>query len=135
MLIASGLCAIGVGLLVAATSPLVPAAVLLGLLLLAAIWAQPMLGPAFFVAVVATLPFGVIPVPLAGAQLTLIDAILIVTFCAVVGRVVFAGWCLPVGAPGLALIAFVLVASAAFVASSASASLAIARSLRRQAIC
>jgi polysaccharide biosynthesis protein PslJ len=121
MLLVAGLCAIGIGVLVAATSPLVPAAGLLGLLLLGAIWARPVLGAASFVAIVAILPFGVIPVPLAGAQLTLVDAILITTFAAVIGRVAFGGWRLPVGAAGLALIAFALVASAAFVAGSASA--------------
>jgi hypothetical protein len=80
MLAVAGLCAIGVGVLTAATSPIVPAAALLGLVLLGAIWARPVLGAALFVAIVATLPFGVIPIPLAGAQLTLVDAILIATF-------------------------------------------------------
>jgi len=122
-LIAAGLCAIAVGLLVAATSPLVPAAVLLGLLVLGAIWIRPILGAAFFVAIVATVPFGVIPIPLAGAQLTLIDALLIVTYLGVLGRVAFGGWRLPVGPPGIALVAFVLVACAAFIGGSASAAL------------
>ena len=123
ILAVAGVSAIGVGVLVAATSPLVPAAALVGLAILGAIWARPVLGAAFFVAIVATLPFGVIPIPLAGAQLTLVDAILIATFSAVLGRVAFGGWRLPVGPAGLALIAFVLVACAAFVAGSASAPL------------
>src|SRR5216683_1557416 len=121
MLLVAGLCAIGVGVLVAATSPLVPAAGLLGLLLLGAIWVRPVLGAALFVAIVATVPFGVIPLPLAGAQLTLVDAILIATFVAVLARIAFSkGWRIPVGTSGVALIAFVLVATAAFVAGSAS---------------
>src|SRR5712692_5494950 len=121
MLAVAGVSAIGVGVLVAATSPLVPAAALVGLAILGAIWARPVLGAAFFVAIVATLPFGVIPIPLAGAQLTFVDAILIATFSAVLGKVAFGRWRLPVGPAGVALIAFVMVASAAFVAGSASA--------------
>src|SRR5216683_6460338 len=112
--------AIAVGLLTAATSPLVPAAGIAALLLVGAIWARPVLGIACFVLIVATLPFGVIPIPLAGAQLTFVDAILIATFLAVLGRVAFGGWRLPIGAAGALLIAFVLVAIAAFVAGSAT---------------
>ncbi|MCA1645132.1 MAG: O-antigen ligase family protein [Chloroflexi bacterium] len=123
MLVVACVCAIGVGLLVAATSPLLPAAALLAILLLGAIWVRPIVGAAFFVAIVATLPFGVIPIPLAGAQLTLVDAILIATFSAVLARLAFGGWRLPVGAAGTAVIAFVVVAIAAFVAGSASAPL------------
>ena len=120
MLAVACVAAIAVGLLTAATSPLVPAAGIAALLLLAAIWARPVRGIAFFVLIVATLPFGVIPIPLAGAQLTFVDAILIATFLAVLSRAAFGGWRLRVGAAGLALIAFVLVATAAFVAGSAS---------------
>lgn len=124
MLVAAGLCAVAVGVLVAATSPLLTIAALLVLLLLGAIWARPVVGVALFVAVVATLPFGVIPMPVAGAQLTLVDAILIATFSGVLARVAFSGWHLPVGGAGVALIAFVLIASAAFVVGSASTPLA-----------
>ena len=84
--------AIAVGLLTAATSPIVPAAGIAALLLVGAIWARPVLGIACFVLIVAMLPFGVIPIPLAGAQLTFVDAILIATFLAVLGRVAFGGW-------------------------------------------
>jgi hypothetical protein len=118
MLAVACVAAIGVGLLTAATSPLVPAAAIAALLLVGAIWARPILGIAFFVAIVALVPFGVIPIPLAGAQLTFVDAILIATFSAVFGRVAFYGWRLKTGSPGLALLAFVLVASAAFVAGA-----------------
>src|SRR4030081_529643 len=124
MLAVAGAAAIGVGVLTAATSPLVPAAGIAALLLIGAIWARPVLGIAFFVLIVATLPFGVIPTPLAGVQLTFVDAILIATFLAVIGKVAFGRWRLPVGPAGAALIAFVLVATAAFVAGSASAPMA-----------
>lgn len=120
MLAVACVAAIAVGLLTAATSPLVPAAVLIAVILLGAIWARPIVGIAFFVLAVATLPFGVIPIPLAGAQLTFVDAILIASFSAVIGRVAFSRWHVPVGPAGLALLAFVLVASAAFVAGGAS---------------
>jgi hypothetical protein len=116
--------ALGVGVLVAATSPLVPAAGLLGLLVVGLIWRRPVLGAWLFVAVVATLPFGVIPLPIAGAQLTLVDAVLIATFSAILARVAFGGWRLPVGVPGAALVAFVLVVVAAFLAAAATTSVA-----------
>src|SRR5437016_3175022 len=116
MLALACVAAIAVGVLTAAISPLVPVAALIGLVLLASIWARPMLGIGFFVLIVATLPFGVIPVPLAGAQLTFVDAILIATFAAVLARIAFTnGWRMPVGSAGGALIAFVLLAGAAFV--------------------
>lgn len=120
MLLGAGVCALAVGVLVAATSPLVPAAGLLGLLIIGLIWRRPVLGVSLFVAVVATLPFGVIPLPIGGAQLTLVDAVLIATFSAVLARVAFGGWRLPVGVPGAAVVAFVLVASAAFLAGGAT---------------
>jgi polysaccharide biosynthesis protein PslJ len=120
LLVGAGVCALAVGVLVAATSPLVPAAGLLALLIVGAIWRRPVLGAALFVVVVATLPFGVIPLPIAGAQLTFVDALLIATFSAVLARVAFCGWRLPVGVPGLALVAFVLVAIAAFLAAGAT---------------
>jgi O-antigen ligase len=120
MLLGAGACALAVGVLVAATSPLVPAAGLLGLLIVGLIWRRPVLGVSLFVAVVATLPFGVIPLPIAGAQLTFVDAVLIATFSTVLARVAFGGWRLAVGAPGVALVAFVLVIIAAFLAAGAS---------------
>ncbi len=120
MLVVAALCAVGVGVLAAATSPLVPAAALVALGLLGGIWRRPGLGLAWFVLVVATLPFGIIPIPLAGARLTLIDAILLATFSAVLARIALGGWHVPVGAAGAALIAFVVVACAAFVAASVS---------------
>jgi hypothetical protein len=112
--------ALGVGILVAATSPLVPATGLLALLVVGAIWWRPVLGSLAFVTVVALVPFGVIPVPLASAQLTFVDAILLATLSAVLARIAFGGWRLPIGAPGAALIAFMVVAAAAFVAGGAS---------------
>src|SRR5258708_40255070 len=112
--------AITVGILTAATSPLVPAAAIAAVVLIGAIWARPILGIAFFVAIVAIVPFGVIPIPLAGAQLTFVDAILIATFSAVIGRVAFNRWHLPVGPAGQALVAFVLIAGPAFVAGGVS---------------
>jgi polysaccharide biosynthesis protein PslJ len=120
VLLGAGACALAVGVLVAATSPLVPASGLVGLLIVGLIWRRPFLGPALFVAVVATLPFGVIPLPIGGAQLTFVDAVLITTFSAVLARVALGGWRLPVGVTGGALVAFVLVASAAFVAAGAT---------------
>jgi len=120
MLLVAGVGALAVGVLVAATSPLVPAAGLLGLLIVGLIWRRPALGVALFVAVVATLPFGVIPLPIAGAQLTFVDAVLIATYSAILARVVFGGARVPIGVPGAALVAFVLVAVAAFVAAGAT---------------
>jgi polysaccharide biosynthesis protein PslJ len=110
MLALAGGCALVVGVLAAATSPLVPAAGLLAGLVLGLILWRPVFGVLLLVAVTATLPFGVIPLPIAGAQLTFVDAVLIATFLAILGRLVFGGWRLPVGTPGLALVAFVLVA-------------------------
>ena len=114
------LAAIGVGVLAAATSPLVPLAVLLGLAIVTAIGWRPWVGIGLFVAVIAVLPFGVIPLPLAGAQLTFVDTLLIATYSAVVMRVLLGGGRLIFGAPGLALVGFVVIAVAAFVAGSVS---------------
>ena len=86
--------------------------------MLGLIWWRPIVGIALFVAVVATLPFGVIPVPLAGAQLTFVDAVLIATFIAVCARVVFSDTALILDAPAMAVVAFVLVAAMAFVAGA-----------------
>ncbi|MGI9147194.1 MAG: O-antigen ligase family protein [Chloroflexota bacterium] len=120
MLVGAGVGALAVGVLVAATSPLVPAAGLLGLLIVGSIWGRPFLGATLFVIAVATLPFGVIPLPIGGAQLTFVDAILIGTFSTVLARVAFGGWRVSMGAPGVALVAFVVVAIAAFLAGAAT---------------
>src|ERR1700674_3447149 len=109
MLLGAGGCALAVGVLAAATSPLVPAAGLLALLIVALIWRRPFVGAGLFVIVVATLPFGGIPLPIGGAQLTLVDAVMIATFSAVLARFAFGGWHLSLGVPGVALVAFVLV--------------------------
>jgi hypothetical protein len=122
MALAAG-AAVLVGLLAAVTTPLVPTAGLLGLLTLAVIFWRPVVGLWLFVVVVATLPFGVIPVPLAGAQLTFVDAVWIATFAAVLARMVFSGWRVPLDAPGLAVLTFVLVACMAFAAGTAVTSI------------
>jgi hypothetical protein len=117
MLLGAAACALAVGVLVAATSPLVPAAGLLGLLIVGLIWRRPFIGAVLFVAVVATLPFGVIPLPIGGAQLTFVDALMIATFAAVLARFAFGGWRLSLGLSGAALVAFVLVTVVAFLAA------------------
>jgi hypothetical protein len=110
------LAALAIGVLAAATSPIVPLAALLGLLLVGLIAWRPIVGIGLFVVVVATLPFGVIPVPLAGAQLTFVDAVLIATFVAVFARWIFARTPVPLDPTGIALIGFVVIAIAAFIA-------------------
>jgi hypothetical protein len=70
--------------------------------------------------VVAVLPFGVVPVPLAGAQLTFVDAVLLSTFAAVLARVVFDRWRLPIAGPGSAMVALVAVAIASMLVGSQS---------------
>lgn len=121
MLVGAAVGALAVGVLAAAApSPLVPVAGLVSLSIAGLIWRRPFLGAWLFVAIVATLPFGVIPLPIGGAQLTFVDAVLIVTFSAVLGRVAFSGWRLSPGAPGVALVAFVSVAIAAFLAAGAT---------------
>jgi hypothetical protein len=122
-LVLAGAAAIGVGVLAAATSPLVPAAALLGLIVFSLICWRPLIGMWVFVAVIATLPLGVIPVPLAGAQLTFVDATLIATFAAVVARIVFGRWRPPLDTPSVALLAFVLLAIIALVASATTSPL------------
>ena len=114
-LLLAGIAALVVGLAAAATSPLVPTAGLLGLLFLCLICWRPLVGVWLFLAVIAIFPFGVIPVPLAGAQLTFVDAVLIATFAAVLARAVFSGRRLPLDAPSVTLLAFGLTALAAFV--------------------
>ena len=93
-----------IGVVAAATSPLLPAGAIVALGVLGLIWWRPIVGIALFVVVVATLPFGVIPVPLAGAQLTFVDAVLIATFLAVLARVVFSGAGLTLDAPAVAVV-------------------------------
>jgi O-antigen ligase len=116
LLVAGGL-ALAVGVLAAAITPLGLGAGLLGLLGLGLVWWRPSSGLFLFVAVVGTLPFGVIPLPLAGAQLTFVDAVLIATYLAVLARVVGRAVRLElVGPAGVALLAFVGLACVAFVA-------------------
>ncbi len=113
--------AVAVGVLVAATAPVVAVAAAVGLGVVALVSWRPWSGVFLFVGVVAVLPFGVIPLPIGGAQLTLIDAVLIATFTAVLARVVLSGWTLPIGLPAAALLGFVLVVGAAFVNGTALA--------------
>jgi len=118
MLVVAGGIALLVGVLAAATTPLIPFGLLFGALVLGLICARPITGIWLFIAAVATLPFGVIPVPLAGAQLTFVDAIMLATFSAVLARCLASRASLPLNAPGVALLAFVLVCAAAFVAGA-----------------
>ena len=113
--------ALAVGVLVAATTPLLVAAGLAGLAILGLVWWRPWSGVFLFVSVVALLPFGVIPLPIGGAQLTFVDALLIATFSAVLGRVVFNGQSLPTSSTASAVLGFVLVIAAAFVNGAALA--------------
>ncbi len=114
--------AAAVGLLAAATSPLLILAALGAVAVLAAVWWRPWTGVLLFVGIVAVLPFGVIPVPIGGAQLTMVDAVLIATYSAVLGRVAFGGWKLPLGVTGAALVAFVILIGIAFLGGTASTS-------------
>jgi hypothetical protein len=119
VVVLAALAAVGIAILAAATSPLVPAASLVAVGIVGAIWWRPIVGLGLFVLVIAALPFGVIPVRVAGAQLTLVDAILLATYVAVLVRVVSGSLRLPIGATGAAVMAFVLVAITAFVAGAA----------------
>lgn len=112
-----GLLALAVGLVSAMTSPVLVGGALLGVAVLAVIWARPISGLGLFVLVVALLPFGVIPVQV-GVQLTLVDAVLIATYSALLPRGLFAVKNL--GATGLLLLGFVLVATVAFIAGAAA---------------
>ncbi len=117
--LASGL-ALLLGVLVAVATPLAVVAGLLGAVALALVLARPLLGLFGFVGVVATLPFGVIPVQ-AGAQLTFVDAVLIATFASFLARLPALArqpGGLRCGRPGAWLLGFVLVASVAFVLGS-----------------
>ncbi len=118
MLVAAAVAAVSIGLVAAATSPLVPIAAFVALALLGLICWRPILGVWLVVVIVATLPFGVIPVPLAGAQLTFLDAVLIATFLPVGARWIFASARLQFDRVAVALIGFVLVAMAAFIAGT-----------------
>ncbi|HEV7662989.1 MAG TPA: O-antigen ligase family protein [Chloroflexota bacterium] len=120
LLLLVGLAAIGVGVLAAATSPLLPFGALVAVGIAVMIFRGPARGVALFIAVIAVVPFGVIPIPLAGAQLTFVDATLLTTFAAVAARAAFDHWPIPIGAPGIALLGFVLVSILAFIAGSAS---------------
>jgi hypothetical protein len=111
--------AVAVAIVAAATSVLIVVAAIVALGVVGAVWWRPWTGVFLFVGIIAILPFGVIPVPIAGAQLTLIDAVLIATYSAVLARVVFGGWSLPLGTTGAALLGFVLVLGAAFVGGAA----------------
>jgi len=114
--------AAAVGVLAAATSPLIVAAVFVALGMLAVVWWRPFTGVFLFVAVVAFLPFGVIPLPIGGAQLTLIDAVLIATYTAVLARLATGAWKLDLGVTGAALVGFALVIGAAFLNGSIASS-------------
>lgn len=119
-LLVAGGAALAVGVLVAATTPLVVAVVLVGLLGVGLIWWRPAIGVFAFVGIVGLLPFGVIPLPLVGAQLTFVDAVFIATFSAVLARTAGRAVRLDLGGPGVALLAFVAVAAVAFVAGGAA---------------
>src|SRR5579884_1028836 len=109
------LAALLLGVAAAATTPLVPAGGLIALGLLGLILWRPMAGLGLFVAVVALLPFGVIPVPLAGAQLTFVDFVLLTTSASVLLRLPFGQLRTPLDVPTLLLLAFVVLAIAAFI--------------------
>jgi hypothetical protein len=115
MLVLAVAAAVLVGVLAAATTPLLPLGAVLGLLLIGLIWWRPVIGIWLFIAIIATLPFGVIPVPLAGAQLTFVDATMIATFSAVLGRWLFNRTTVQWDAPSVALVVFALVCAVAFV--------------------
>lgn len=114
----AGAAAVLVGVIAAATSPLILFGLFAGLIAVGLIWWRPIAGVWFFVAVVATLPFGVIPVPLAGAQMTFVDATMIATFSAVLVRLISNRASFPTSAPGTALLAFAVVCVVAFVAGA-----------------
>jgi O-antigen ligase len=110
-----------IGVLAAATSPLWVAAAILALSVLGLVWWRPWTGVLLFVTVIAVLPFGVIPVPIGGAQLTMVDAVLIATYSAVVARVLMGGGKLALGTTGVAVLVFVAVVGVAFLGGTASA--------------
>jgi hypothetical protein len=123
ILLVSAAAAAAIGVLASATSPYVPAAAIVGLFALALVAWRPVAGVWLFIAVVAILPFGVIPVPVAGAQLTFVDAVLLSTFAAVLARWIFAGEHVRFEVPAIALAGFVLIAVVAFFAGASFAPL------------
>ncbi len=116
--------AVAVGVLAAAApSPLVVGAGLVGSVVLGLVLWRPTIGILLFIVVVATLPFGVIPVSI-GAQLTFVDAALITTFASSLPRLLLLArhtGRLVVGAPGTLLLTFVAVAITAFLLGTGSA--------------
>lgn len=116
-----------VGVLAAALpSPFIVAAGLVGLAVGGAIIARPVLGLFVLLAVVAVLPFGVLPVRMMGVQPTLIDVVLLTTGLGIAVRAwssAEAGQRLmpPMGAAGWAWAVFVGVAVLAFAVGAAQA--------------
>jgi polysaccharide biosynthesis protein PslJ len=110
--------ALAIGVLAAASSPLIVAVAIAAGLVLGSVWWRPATGMFLFVGVVATLPFGVVPIPLGGTQLTFVDCLMLTTFTAVLARVLFGGQRLVFDGPATILVAFVVVACAAFVAAA-----------------
>lgn len=114
------------GVLVAAVNPLAVLAGLVGGIGLAAILRRPVLGLFAFVLVVATLPFGVIPVRV-GVQLTFVDALLIATYMAVLPRLLVRRDRLWLSSAGSWLLLFIGIAVAAFLVGSSSAGADVTR--------
>ena len=105
------------GVLAAAIHPLAVLAALVGGAGLAAVLWRPVLGLFGLVAVVGTLPFGVIPVRI-GVQFTFVDVMLMATFLAFALRLPAIGSRFRLGSQGVALVLFCCVAVAAFVVGS-----------------
>lgn len=112
--------AVALALLAAATSPLIPAAILVGGAMVVLVWRRPFSGVLLFIGIVAVLPFGVVPIPLAGAQMTFVDATLLLTLAAVVGRALTRRRPLHIDRSAILLLVYVLIALACFVAGAAS---------------
>ncbi len=105
--------ALVVGVLAVAASPLAVAAAVAGLALASVVLARPVAGLLAFVAIVGTLPFGVIPLQV-GVQLTFVDAILITTFGAFLVRLPALAAGFRLSGPGLWLGGFMAIAVVAF---------------------
>jgi polysaccharide biosynthesis protein PslJ len=114
--------ALAIGIVAAASSPLAVAAAIGAGMLLGYIWWRPAVGMFVFVGIVATLPFGVVPIPLGGAQLTFVDCVMLATFSAVAVRVMLRDVRLVVDRLTVGLLAFVVVACASFAVATAAAS-------------
>ncbi len=117
--------AIAIGVASAATSPLVVGALVVGLVALGLVLAEPRAGLFLFVAIVGTLPFGVIPVRV-GVQLTFVDAALIATYGAFLVRLpalLQQAGRFRLGAPGLLLTFFVGLSAVAFLAGTGVATI------------